>query len=442
MDLETLHNDYLGCASNKKKSADTVIFELHRERNLAWLLEDVNDRTLAALLYAFVAPRPRPREVIACLMPGKVVQFHFDGLVRPEVEKRLTDRTFNNRVGFGPDKAIERLMQDIREVSHNFTRDCWLITRDIKGYFPSSNLDRSYANYRELIEESFPEGEERDDLLYILMRVNYSYPAENVVPISPRRKWEPIVKSGKSVIFNCEDGRGACLGNQYWQVEKNYDLNDFDHWQVDVCGMRYGRFVDDMWWVVDNLEAGLAHVALSEKKLYEEYGYRMHPTKRYQQHVALGGEFISTWFKGNRIYIGNRVVRHCEERIREWNRLASPWMLDHFLASINSYFGMMKHRNAFRIICNLADKVAPEWRKYCEFNPDRRCFVALEGYKHNELLCRRFNFKLHKLSKHHGTRTNQRPGVPAAGAPGKDGIDGCPRCKVRKAGKEVQHPVS
>ena len=303
MDLETLHRDYLDCASNKKKSADTVMFELHRERNLAWLLEDVNDRTLAALLYAFVAPRPRPREVIASLMPGKVVQFHFDRLVRPVVEKRLTDSTFNNRVG-------------------------------------------------------------------------------------------------------------------------------------------YGRFVDDMWWVVDNLEAGLAHVALSEKKLYEEYGYRMHPTKRYQQHVALGGEFISTWFKGNRIYIGNRVVRHCEERIREWNRLASPWMLDHFLASINSYFGMMKHRNAFRIIYNLADKVAPEWRKYCEFNPDRRCFVAREGYKHNELLCRRFHFKLHKLTTNHGTRTNQRPGVPAAGAPGKDGIDGCPRSKVRKAGKEVQHPVS
>ena len=122
MDLETLHNDYLDCASNKKKSADTVIFELHRERNLAWLLEDVNDRTLAALLYAFVAPRPRPREVIACLMPGKVVQFHFDRLVRPEVEKRLTDRTFNNRVGFGPDKAVERLMQDIREVNTGSVR--------------------------------------------------------------------------------------------------------------------------------------------------------------------------------------------------------------------------------------------------------------------------------------------------------------------------------
>ena len=280
------------------------------------------------------------------------------------------------------------------------------------------------------------------DLLYILMRVNYSYPAENVVLISPRHKWEPIIKSGKSVIFNNDYSHGGCLGNQYWQVQKNYDLADFDRWQVVDCGMHYGRFVDDMWWVVDNLEAGLAHVALSEKKLYEEYGYRMHPTKRYQQHVALGGEFISTWFKGGRVYVGNRVVRHCAESVRRWNRLASPWILDRFIASMNSYFGMMKNRNAFRIVCKLADMVAPEWMRYCEFDKDRRCFVAREGYTHNEILCKQYNFKLHKLTTNHGTRKNQCPGVPAAGAPGKNGIDGCPRSKVRKAGKEIQHPVS
>ena len=405
MDLKTLIDAHEGCVSNKKRSPDTVHYSLHEERNCVRLLEDVNDRTLVPFLYAFVAPRPRPREVIACLQQGKDVQYYFDVWVRPEVEKRLTDRTFNNRVGFGPDKALERLMRDVREVSMNYTRDCWIITRDIKGYFPSSDLGRSYDHYRALIEECFPEGERRDDLLYILQRVNYSYPAKNVVLISPKWKWGPIIKAGKSVIFNCEDGRGACLGNQYWQVEKNYDLNDFDHWQVDVCGMRYGRFVDDMWWVVDNLEAGLAHVALSERKLYDEFGYRMHPTKRYQQHWSKGGEFISTWFKPGRIYVGNRVVRHCEEALKEWNRLASPWMLGHFLCSINSYFGIMKHRSAYRIIRRLVEMVSEDWLRYCHFDNDRRCFVANEGYGHNEILTRRYNFKLHK-SKHHGTRTN------------------------------------
>ena len=440
MDLKTLKYDYEGCVSNKKRSPDSVHFSLHLERDLVRLLEDFEDRSLVPFLYAFVAPRPRPREVIACLMQGKITQYHFDMKVRPEVEKRLTDRTFNNRVGFGPDVCIERLMRDILEVSHNFTRGCWIITRDIQGYFPSSNLDRSYENYRALVEESYPEGEERDDLLYILLRVNYSYPADNVVLISPKEKWAPIVAAGKSVIYNCEDGRGACLGNQYWQVEKNYDLNEFDHWQVDDCGMHYGRFVDDMYWVVDNLEAGLAHVALSERKLWEDYGYRMHPKKRYQQHWSKGGEFISTWFRGRRIYVGNRVVRHCEETIRKWNRLASPWMLGHFLSSVNSYFGMMKHRSAYRIIRRLADMVSPEWLRYCHFDNDRRCFVANDGYRHNEILEKKYHFKLHK-TKHHDSRSNQRPGVQAAGAPGSDGVQRRPRRKMHQAEQKVQHPV-
>ncbi len=414
MDLRTLIQDYRGCAANKRRSPDTVYFSLHEERDLVRLLDDFQDRSLAPLLYSFIDERPRPREVIACLMQGKIIQYHFDVRVRPEVEKKLTDRTFNNRVGYGPEVCLQCLMDDIRKVSRNYTRDCWIITRDISAYFPSTDLDRSYAHYRELIEECWPEGEERDDLLYILLRINYSYPAENVRLRGPKWKWDPVIKAGKSVIFNCQDGHGACLGNQYWQVEKNYDLNDFDHWQVDVCGMHYGRFVDDMYWIVDNLEMGLAHVALSERKLLEEYGYRMHPRKRYQQHVRRGGRFIGTWFKDGRLYVGNRVVRHAREAIRHWNRLASPAMLGHFLSSVNSYLGMMRHRCAYRIIRSLADMVSPRWLRYCHFDEDRRCFVANDGYSHNEILTRRYDFTLHKNKKSNVTRSDQRPGVSAA----------------------------
>lgn len=413
MDLKRIIDAHDGCASNKIRSADCVYFSLHKARDLVRLLYDFLDHSLVPMLYGIVAPRPQPREVIACLMQGKITQYYFDVRVRPKVENRLTDRTFNNRIGYGPEVCLARLMQDILEVSENYTKDAWLITRDITAFFPSTNLDRSYNNYRNLIEECWPKGEERDDLLYILLRVNYSYPSENTRLRSHPSKWEPIRKAGKSVIFDCQEGRGACLGNQFWQVEKNFDLAEFDRWQIEECGMRYGRFVDDMYWVVDNLEAGLAHVALSEKKLYEEYGYRMHPKKRYQQHVKLGGKFIGTWIKGYRMYVGNRVVRHAEESIRKWNRMASPSMLWHFLQSINSYLGIMKHRNAYRIIRNLVDMISPKWLRYCHFDEKRRCFVANEGYGQNDILLRKYHFKLHK-NKHNGTRSNQRPGVQAA----------------------------
>ena len=176
MVLRTLIDDYLGCRANKRRSPDSVHFELHWERDLARLLGDFNDRTLVSFLYAFVNPNPRDREVIACLMQLKILQHHFDLRVRPLVEEGLTGSTFNNRVGYGCDRAILKTRDDIRKVSKNYTGDCYIIKRDIKSYFPSTDLDRSYENYRALIEERIEDGGEKDDLLYILHRVNYAYP--------------------------------------------------------------------------------------------------------------------------------------------------------------------------------------------------------------------------------------------------------------------------
>lgn len=395
MELDVIISDYLDNRSNKRRSMDSVIFELHWERDLMRLLDDINNRSLEPFIYSFIRTKPKPREVIAAKMETKIPQHYFDRLVRPLVEAELTDRTFNNRIGYGRDRAIRTLVDDIRKVSHNYTKDAYIITRDIKAYFPSTDLDRSYNRYRDLIERNTPEGQERDDLLYILMRINYAYPQDNVRLKSPRIAYDDIVASGKSVIFNNDYNHGACLGNQFWQVQKNYDLADFDRWQVETCGMHYGRFVDDMWWVVDDLQAGLAHVALSEKKLLKEEGYLMHPHKKYQQHYSKGVKFLGTHIKFNRVYTDDRTIRNCRQAIRRWNKLVGLSNLEHFLSSINSYLGLMKHRNDYGKIRTLADEVSSRWLHYCHFNPDRCCFEANDGYRHHDILANTYKFKYH-----------------------------------------------
>lgn len=424
MELETLKDDYYGCRSNKRRSLDSIHFSLHWERDLMRLLRDFEDRSLVPFLYGFINPNPRDREVIACLMEMKTLQYHFDYHVRPHVEERLTDSTFNNRIGFGCDRAILKVRDDIRKVSKNYTRDCYIIKRDIKSYFPSTDLDRSYESYRALIEECIEDKDEKDDLLYILQRVNYAYPQEHARLRSPRFRWDDIIAAGKSVIFNNDPKHGACLGNQFWQVEKNYALAEFDRFQVSTCGLHYTRFVDDMVWVVENLQAGLAHVATSEKMLLEEFGYQMHPRKRYQQHYSKGVTFLGAKIKFNRIYASDRAVRNCKMAIRKWNRLVYPSMLGHFLDSINSYLGNFKHKNAYGIIRDLVDEVSPKWEKYCHYNDDRRCFEANEGYKHNDILKRKYHFKFNKdkRSKNDKTRNRgqkERPVLPHFGQGGE-----------------------
>ena len=372
-------------------------------------------------------------------MQLKILQHHLDLRVRPLVEEGLTGSTFNNRIGFGCDRAILKVHDDIRKVSKNYTRDCYIIKRDIKSYFPSTDLDRSYESYRALIKECIEDDGEKDDLLYILQRVNYAYPQEHARLKSPRFRWDGIIADGKSVVFNNDPKHGACLGNQFWQVEKNYALAEFDRFQVDTCGLHYTRFVDDMVWVVENKEAGLSHVETSERMLLDEYGYRMHPHKRYQQHYSKGVTFLGAKIKFGRIYASDRVVRNCKMAIRKWNRLVYPSMLGHFLDSINSYLGNFKHKNAYGIIRDLMDEVSPKWEKYCHYNDDRRCFEANEGYRHGELLKRKYHFRLNKDKHRHYDKTGNRgqkecPALPRQRQGGEAEGDGLRGGQDRRGG--------
>lgn len=397
MDLQTLIDDHRSCISNKKRTIDAMHFELHRERDLARLHEDFEARELIPLVYSFLEPKLRWREVNACLMQGKDIQHHFDRIVRPLVEAELTDRTFNNRVGYGPDVAINRLLEDIYEVSDGYTRDCWIFFADISAYFPSADLRRSFDHYRSLIERNIPEGQEREDLLYILLRTTWSYTAKHTHKRTPLWMWYEHIPMQKSVALSRDYDHGAALGNQHWQVAQNYDLNDFDHWQVDECRAHYGRFVDDMWWVFQDKERGLAHIAESARRL-AEYGYRMHPHKRYCQHYKKGGEFISTPFKPGRVYVNNSVVNRCRMRIRFWNRHVSVKNIGHFTSCLNSYFGKMKRVNAYGIIRNLVEEISPRWWRLCFFCEPRRCVLPNIEYRSNNLLMKKYHFKYH--SKH------------------------------------------
>ena len=94
--------------------------------------------------------------------------------------------------------------------------------------------------------------------------------------------------------------------------------------------------------------------------------------------------------------------------IRKWNRLDYPSQLEHFLASINSFIGLMKHRNDYGKIRDLVDEVSPKWLKYCHYNDDRRCFEANDGYKHNDILIRKYGFKFNKSKHKKNDKTRNR----------------------------------
>ena len=365
MELRSLINDYLGCRSNKRRSPDSVMFELHWERDLVRLNEDFEDRSLVPFLYAFVAPKPRPREVIACLMQGKILQYRLDRQVRPLIESELTDRTFNNRIGYGPNEAINTLISDIYEASRGGTRDAWIIKMDLQGYFPNADQDIVYGQLRDLVERKY-DGDDIEDLLYMIQVAVYSYPTHHCYRKSPLWCWEAI-PCGKS-LFSKPDGIGGAIGHLIWQNAMNYYLNDLDHAILEEWGLHYVRFVDDMVIVTDNKDACLSFVIPEVRRRLAEKNCRLHPSKFYCQHYTKGVEFIGAYIKRGRVYVNNRIVRNSINAVRRHNRRIRQSRVYTFTQSANSHLGIFKTRNGFNVARRYLAEVSPKWWEYCDLD--------------------------------------------------------------------------
>ena len=393
MDLDgDLIEAYKRTRKNKRRSEDSVLFEMHWERNLRDLRKAIEARNLQSSAYTFVRWDPRPREIFACNMGQRVAHHYIDIRLRPLIEAELTDRTYNNREGFGPDAATNALISDIYEVSRGFTRDAWIIKWDIQGYFPNARQELVYKQLSELAVRNY-EGEDKDILLYLILVSVFSYPAHHCYRKSPLWKWE-LIPPDKS-LFTKDDGIGGAIGHLIWQNAMNYYLNDLDHWLRDDLRLAFGRFVDDSWAVVQNKEAFLTLMPEIRRRM-AEVGCRLHPKKFYCQHYTKGVEFLGTHIKMDRVYLNNRIARRAARAIQNYNKCVRVEKLDGFVASINSYLGFCKGRNAYGIARNLIDMVNPAWWEFCRFNKERLCVEMREGYTYRERICKKYHLKIKK----------------------------------------------
>lgn len=435
--FEDLYDAYLVTRRNKRRSADSVHFEIHWQRNLCQLYEDINNRNIRPTAYTFITTRPRPREVFACDMSMRIIHHYIDIRLRPLIEQRLTNRTFNNRVGYGQNVAINQVIEDIYDVSGGFTRDAWIFKMDLSGYFPNASQDIVCNQLVSLTQESYV-GQDKDELIYLIQHSIFSYPHLHCYRKSPMWKWSMIPDS-KS-LFKKPAGVGGAIGHLIWQNAMNYYLNDLDHWLTglpiynvtqalpaakklpnppELPGLHYVRFVDDMVIVTDNKEAMLAFIPQIRARL-AEYGCTLHPKKFYCQHYTKGVEFIGAHIKKDHVMLDQRTVHHAEQSIRRLNRCAREGKIKDLLASVNSYLGICKTRNGHRVALQLVAQINPAWWSFVHFNKQRTCLEANEGFKTTQRLIRKYHLNPKIYDKRRKKSTAQRAargGAPAGGVP-------------------------
>lgn len=164
-------------------------------------------------------------------------------------------------------------------------------------------------------------------------------------------------------------------------------------------------FVDDIVIVVPE---GLHHYALSLipvlRGRFAAKGVRLNEKKFYDQPATHGVEFLGSHIKPNRVCLNSGTIETALMRVDEMNGWEDKEArIESFIASVNSYTGLTKNRTNHKATIAIKERTSPEWWQYVEWNDARKCVNARPGYKHNEMLDKKYHLKL----KYHDKRRNK-----------------------------------
>lgn len=121
-------------------------------------------------------------------------------------------------------------------------------------------------------------------------------------------------------------------------------MDEFDHAIHEKFNVKhYGRYVDDMVLVHSDKEILKALIPKIRDYLKKELGLTLHPNKIYLQHFTKGVNFLGTYIKSYRIYIGYKTKNNFYAKIGEWNKISDKDKIKKVVAGINSYLGIMKN---------------------------------------------------------------------------------------------------
>ena len=370
--------------------------------------------------YAFLTSIPRWREIFATCTSGRNADHELCDALEPHIERELHPRTYNNRKGMGSQAAITRVMEDIFEVSHGYTRPARIIKLDLKGFFPNANLDCMERFFQHVIDKceaelvasatvcgGFPADRAAEYPAYLhwlAMVVIHCRPAHHCELRTPRHFWHEHIDHEKS-LFGKPDGIGAPIGRLPSQKGMGLYVSDEVRWLNDECGVRTVCFMDDFVMVVPEERHRYALSLLPElRRRFAVKGVRLNEKKFYDQPSQRGLEFLGSHLRNNRIHLNECTLRRGMERLRWFNSLADKAAhVEEFLSSINSYCGQLKNRTDHNRLMALLHSIGTQWWKYILYDLRRQCIVANRDYSHRQLINRKYHLSTIKRIKHHDT---------------------------------------
>ena len=296
--------------------------------------------------------KPVQREIFAAEFRDRIVHHLIIGKLNPLFEKQFIYDSYACREGKGTHFGIQRANRFIRRCSQNYTRDCYILKLDIQGFFMHINKNILHKRLSRFIDEKYHKTN-KPLILELCHKVIFNDAADKCIIKGKSSDWMDLPMS-KSLFYsppNC----GLPIGHLSSQIFANFYMDSFDHYIKHDLGIKYyGRYVDDFIIVHEDKSYLKNLISTLGNFLDKELHLTLHPKKIYLQHYSKGVPFLGTMIKSGRIYIGKRTKSNFYQAIQKQNAVVlhgKPTREEklRFQSSMNSYLGIMKHYNTYKL---------------------------------------------------------------------------------------------
>ena len=373
---------YYECRRRKRRTVNAMKFELDWEQEAVSLWTDINHGTYRpGRSIAFIVNKPTKREIFAADFRDRVVHHLIAHKLLPLLEARFIQDSYSTRQGKGTHYGIQRIAEQLRQVTKNYTEDCYIMRLDIEGFFMSISKRMLYEEGEALVKAEYHHNDQTL-LLWLIWLTVMNRPEKDCIKKSASREWCELPK--QKSLFGGDGTCGLPIGNLTSQLLALLHLDPLDHivqeeWHVEG----YGRYVDDIV-LMDHSKQKLLDVRQKIATWLSEHGHRLHPRKVYLQHYRKGVLFVGGMVRPGYVLMGHRSIGFATDYLRQQNLLIerskghlSADEISHLVASMNSYLGLTTQFRGFGVSRRLVGSISSLWFRHVYFlRRGRRCKMA------------------------------------------------------------------
>lgn len=355
--LADLYRAFYDCRKHKSKKSYVKEFEKNLHNNLLELCEELYNLTYyPKYCYCYLMDCPCKREVFAAQFRDRIVHHLYYNYTYKVFEDTFIYDSYSCRVGKGTHFGIKRLKHHILSESDNYSKHCYCLKIDIRGYF--MNINRNILlnivlkqieklSNKKINNKYWKNIVDIDFIKYLSEIIILFDPTQNSLLYGDVEEYDVLPKS--KTLFNSPEDCGLPIGNLTSQLFSNIYLNIFDQYIKRVLKCKhYGRYVDDSYIISCDRELLVSLIPKISKFLSDNLQLTINKGKTKIINVKYGVEFLGAFILPYRTYISNESLRRIYYRLLTLKIKGSE-----LINSINSYFGVFSHYNSHNILMKI-----------------------------------------------------------------------------------------